>query len=525
MCVCAVLFRYPVAANQELFALGAANSISSFFRSYPITGSFSRSSVNAASGVRTPLAGVATGLIVMLSLMLLTPVFFYVPKAALAAVIIMSVVRLVEWHEVPRLWAHDREDLVVAVVSFLLCLLINTEYGIIAGATIAVSFLLYHTARPRYSVVRGGGFSRAVDPRRGLHPQMAPITSDGEVDADGNGAGLDAGGVAGTGAGVEAVPGGASGVASGVPSTEAASPARPHGNYDISEDGEVLVTTPFQVQPGATTTKAVIVKGGWGNQRRVLIPLGTMVFTLRGPLVAACTTHFTQALQDELNIVRGQLRPRYFSQDAAQRAPGGVAAADTGAAAPVAETAPPPGVTATAVVGGGDLAPAGRTPQPLMPDSERVVDVQLSEYKSGGIGFANLILDLACVPWIDSAGLTALETVIKAAYDGVYNGGAADAPKADKRPPMKVYLTTISPGVWTQLRRSHILFKLVPRAHCCPTVRGAVAHIRGTDGRLGHAHELPGEAFSQRDHVAAEVAGREGGSAVGSGDVAVDVRQ
>ena len=73
------------------------------------------------------------------------------------------------------------------------------------------------------------------------------------------------------------------------------------------------------------------------------------------------------------------------------------------------------------------------------------------------------------------------------------------------------------------------MFKLVPRAHCCPTVRGAVAHIRGTDGRLGHAHELPGEAFSQRDHVAAEVAGRqgaaEGGSAVGSGDVAVDVRQ
>ena len=46
-----------------------------------------------------------------------------------------------------------------------------------------------------------------------------------------------------------------------------------------------------------------------------------------------------------------------------------------------------------------------------MPDSERVVDVQLSEYKSGGIGFANLILDLACVPWIDSAGLTALETL------------------------------------------------------------------------------------------------------------------
>ena len=90
----------------------------------------------------------------MLSLMLLTPVFFYVPKAALAAVIIMSVVRMVEWHEVPRLWAHDREDLVVAVVSFLLCLLINTEYGIIAGATIASSISGPHDA----STARRGGF-------------------------------------------------------------------------------------------------------------------------------------------------------------------------------------------------------------------------------------------------------------------------------------------------------------------------------------------------------------------------------
>lgn len=71
---------YSVDTCQELVALGAANVVGSFLQSYPVTGSFSRTSVNAQSGVSTPAAGVLTGTIVMLALLLLTPAFYYVPK-------------------------------------------------------------------------------------------------------------------------------------------------------------------------------------------------------------------------------------------------------------------------------------------------------------------------------------------------------------------------------------------------------------------------------------------------------------
>lgn len=74
---------YSVDTCQELVALGAANVVGSFLQSYPVTGSFSRTSVNAQSGVSTPAAGVLTGTIVMLALLLLTPAFYYVPKVCI----------------------------------------------------------------------------------------------------------------------------------------------------------------------------------------------------------------------------------------------------------------------------------------------------------------------------------------------------------------------------------------------------------------------------------------------------------
>ena len=523
--------RYQVDANQELFALGAANTISAFFRAYPITGSFSRSSVNASSGVRTPLAGVATGLIVMLALMWLTPVFYYVPKASLAAVIIMSVVRLVEWHEVPHLWARDREDLLVAGVSFALCLLINTEYGIIAGSTVAVGFLLYHTARPKYAVVRGGGFSRftsaATAPTTTTATPTEAVAGSGASDAADGVESLDAGASSpsvGVGAAVTASRAAAAGTHTAAPAHMVPSAPATHIGHAHTED--VLVTTPFQFQPGVVHTKAVRVPGGWDNQRRVLIPLGTMVFSLRGPLVAACSTHFTQSLQFELNIVRGHFRPHFLlngphigtsttpttipgatlqSQshpvhtgavpEVSRDGGGGVASSDASAGG------------ASDVSGGGSVhAPRPRAPSRL---EERLVDVHLDTLGPGAPGYAHLILDMAGVPWIDSAGLTALETVIKAARDGVYSssrgvqrgqseaeGGSSNGAEGDGDdveagavgantantavvPVMDIYLCGLCNPVWRQLRRTRVLHELIPQSHCCPTVRAAVQHIRG----------------------------------------------
>ena len=79
-------------ANQEMIALGMCNLLGSFVSSMPVTGSFSRTAVNCASGVKTPLGGLFTGALVILALAFLMPFCAYIPKASLAAVIITAVI-------------------------------------------------------------------------------------------------------------------------------------------------------------------------------------------------------------------------------------------------------------------------------------------------------------------------------------------------------------------------------------------------------------------------------------------------
>ena len=82
--------KYEIDANQELIALGAASIIGGLFRSYPSTGGFSRTAVNAQAGAKSPLAGVISALFIMLTLLFLTPLFYYLPQSLLAAMIIVS---------------------------------------------------------------------------------------------------------------------------------------------------------------------------------------------------------------------------------------------------------------------------------------------------------------------------------------------------------------------------------------------------------------------------------------------------
>lgn len=94
----------PVDATQELIAIGLANIANSFVQGFPGTGSLSRSAVNNASGVRTPLGNIYTMALVVLSLLFFTPYFSYIPKASLAAVIIAAVVFMVEVKVVKPMW-------------------------------------------------------------------------------------------------------------------------------------------------------------------------------------------------------------------------------------------------------------------------------------------------------------------------------------------------------------------------------------------------------------------------------------
>lgn len=93
-----------VDANQEMVALGLCNIFGSFSRSMPTTGSFTRTAVNNASGVKTPMGGLITGSLVLLACGLLTSTFEFIPKATLAAVIIVAMYYMLELRVFLVLW-------------------------------------------------------------------------------------------------------------------------------------------------------------------------------------------------------------------------------------------------------------------------------------------------------------------------------------------------------------------------------------------------------------------------------------
>lgn len=108
------VFHLPVAkgktvdATQEMLALGLCNIFGSFFQSMPVTGSFTRTAVNNASGVQTTLGGIVTGILVLLSLGFLTESFRFIPKTTLAAVIICAMIGMVDLEEIREIWRSKR---------------------------------------------------------------------------------------------------------------------------------------------------------------------------------------------------------------------------------------------------------------------------------------------------------------------------------------------------------------------------------------------------------------------------------
>ncbi|XP_057380361.1 sodium-independent sulfate anion transporter-like [Daphnia carinata] len=141
-----------VDASQEMIAIGASNIMGSFASSFPVTGSFSRTSVNSASGVRTPFGGLYTASLVLLAITVLTPYFFFIPKSCLAAVIICAVIFMVEVHMVKMVWRSKRIDIIPFGVTFVFCLFVGLEQGILIGTAVNLGMLLYTTARPRLRI-------------------------------------------------------------------------------------------------------------------------------------------------------------------------------------------------------------------------------------------------------------------------------------------------------------------------------------------------------------------------------------
>src|SRR5690606_24717394 len=108
--------------NQELVALGTANMVGSFFQSYPVTSSFSRSTINHGAGAKSPIASIISVLMVVLTLLFLTPLFYNLPKAVLASIIMVSVVGLIDLSYPKYLWKQHKDEFAVLGLTFLFTL-------------------------------------------------------------------------------------------------------------------------------------------------------------------------------------------------------------------------------------------------------------------------------------------------------------------------------------------------------------------------------------------------------------------
>src|SRR5690606_24029073 len=143
----------------------------SFFHGYPVAGGFSRTAVHASAGARTQLAALVTSLAVAASLMFLTPLFFYMPKAVLAAIIVSAVVGLVDLREVQYLKRVKREDLALLGVTFGATLGLGVVQGIGVGVGASLVWFVFRTTRPHVAVlgrVPGTRLFRNVSRQKGL---------------------------------------------------------------------------------------------------------------------------------------------------------------------------------------------------------------------------------------------------------------------------------------------------------------------------------------------------------------------
>eukprot|EP01043_Picozoa_sp_COSAG02_P029016 COSAG02_NODE_1789_length_10924_cov_4.791224_2_plen_610_part_00 len=146
--------KYSISTNRELVALGAANVLGSMFQAYPVTGSFSRSAVNFDMGSRTQAAGVISACFVLLTLSFLTPYFFFLPKAALAAIVTSAVIGLFDYQEAVFLARLTKKvDFIQWMVAFLGTLFLGVEIGIVVAVAISLVFVIYETAAPPTSVL------------------------------------------------------------------------------------------------------------------------------------------------------------------------------------------------------------------------------------------------------------------------------------------------------------------------------------------------------------------------------------
>ena len=145
--------KYSLKPNKELIALGTANLVGSFFQSYPVSASFSRSAVKFQAGAKTGMTAVFSTLIVGLTLLFFTSLFFYLPIAVLAGIIMVAVIRLINVRYAIDLYKTRRDEFFLLLMTCLLTLFVGISEGILVGALLSLLLMVIRTSKPHYAVL------------------------------------------------------------------------------------------------------------------------------------------------------------------------------------------------------------------------------------------------------------------------------------------------------------------------------------------------------------------------------------
>lgn len=139
---------HHVDPNTELKALGFAKIIGSVFQSIPSSGSFTRSAINSNAGAKTTVSSLVAALLVLLTLLFFTKIFYYLPKPVLAGIILLSVFSLFNIKEAKYLWKVRKTDFMMMLCTFLSTLILGIELGVLVGVLFSIVAILYKISHP-----------------------------------------------------------------------------------------------------------------------------------------------------------------------------------------------------------------------------------------------------------------------------------------------------------------------------------------------------------------------------------------
>lgn len=166
--------NYIIDANHELVAIGASNFLGSFFKSIPVSGSFSRSAASEQANVQSPLANIITSVVIIATLLFLTPIFYYLPMPILAAIIIVSALNLIDIQEFKFLYKTRHSEGLIAIFTAGCTLLIGIQEGILLGVVASMIHMLYKYSRPNVAelgIIPGTRLFKNLD----RNPEAKPI--------------------------------------------------------------------------------------------------------------------------------------------------------------------------------------------------------------------------------------------------------------------------------------------------------------------------------------------------------------